>query len=676
MPNIELIKNITTIASPLTKAVVDLWISPKIEKWGRNWLKKKKLQDHFFNNKFNDYLNEKYKTYSILNILAFRNQQRLIKDLYQPLTVKEKAIKINDEEIEINITSYKDNWIPKYKRVLLTDTAGMGKSTLSKIIFLSIIDENKGIPILIELRRLSKERKIIDEIFRELKLINENVDQEFVLDLIKRGDFIFILDGYDEIASKDKKFVTEDVQRFINNSIENNYLLTSRPDDSLASFGNFQEFSIKNLTKEEAYDLLKKYDNNGELSASLIRKLKDKMYYTVSEFLGNPLLVSLLYTAYEYKHTIPLKKHVFYRQVYDALFEAHDLAKGDFFQREKLSNLSIDDFHTIMRYISFICLKRDKIEFTKDELLEVINEANKRCEVIDFKEHDLLKDLISSVPLFVQEGIYYKWMHKSLYEYFAAQFIYLDTEERRNEILKNIAKEEVFYKYSNIIDIYSHIDYKTFRYQVVANIVKDFMDYCENSYQNIDIEESLIRERQELTYRNIYHVIQYKGLPAENVNSKEIYEKYQKISWKLLQTKFGIEARHSIRVSNYASSHITDIGFCYIFQNEKPELNDNIDYLDHIFYMFDTHDKCLYKKIKASESKDFNKLELEKSKIFTIDDKRENIINSKENFSKINTLLKIYYEGDQKLSYTKCLEFEKNMNSRKESEIKEDFLKI
>jgi hypothetical protein len=61
----------------------------------------------------------------------------------------------------------------------------------------------------------------------------------------------------------------------------------------------------------------------------LVDILKGNEYKAVYEYLTNPLLVSMLFAAFDFKQTIPLKKHLFYEQVYDAYFEKHDLTKGD-----------------------------------------------------------------------------------------------------------------------------------------------------------------------------------------------------------------------------------------------------------------------------------------------------------------------------------------------------------
>ena len=203
----------------------------------------------------------------------------------------------------------------------------------------------------------------------------------------------------------------------------------------------------------------------------------------ISEVLTNPLLVSLLFTAFQHKQTIPFKKHIFYRQVYDANFESHDLTKGDSYTHDKYTKLEIDDFHRVLRHIGYSCLKdNQRIEFNKDEILLLIRKAKMFCVDLNFTESDFLKDLISTVPLFSQDGIYYRWAHKSLQEYFAAQFIYLDSKEQQSKILLQIYNNSSLDKFINILDLYFDIDTKTFRSTILYQLLKSFENHLENFF--------------------------------------------------------------------------------------------------------------------------------------------------------------------------------------------------
>lgn len=249
---------------------------------------------------FSEYFYRTYKRYSIINTLVFKNNQMALKNIYVPLTL---SIDKNTESENVKINGYPQKIVGKYQKILVTDTAGMGKSTLSKRMFLDIIDNGYGIPIFIELRRLSKERKIIFEIQQQLNSLSKEFTPQLMLEFIQMGGFIFFLDGYDEISLSEREEVTRDLQDFIAKASDNVYILTSRPEMALASFGDFQKMKIEPLKAKEAFELLRKYDNQGDTSKKLIDKLKSPEYRMIDDFLKNPLLVSLLFTAFDYKQT-------------------------------------------------------------------------------------------------------------------------------------------------------------------------------------------------------------------------------------------------------------------------------------------------------------------------------------------------------------------------------------
>ncbi|HEY1199993.1 MAG TPA: hypothetical protein VGE79_03380, partial [Niastella sp.] len=340
--------------------------------------------------------------------------------------------------------------------------------------------------------------------------LDKDFKHTLLLELIKDGGFIFLLDGYDEIALSEREKVTADIQGFISKAPKNKFVLTSRPENALASFGDFHEFKIEPLTRREAFELLRKYDKRGSVSSLLIKKLEDSDMRDMSEFLTNPLLVSLLFTAFQHKQTIPFKKYIFYRQVYDANFENHDLTKGDSFIHSKYSGLEIDDFHRVLRHIGFSCLKdNQRIEFTKDEILSLIRKAKFFCVDLDFNESDFLKDLLVAVPLFARDGIYYRWAHKSLQEYFAAQFIYLDSKEQQSKILLQLYNSPSLDKFINLIDLYYDIDPKTFRSTILYEYLCLFKCYFNSCFQDerFNVEEEAIVYRKDLSFLHRFFLI-------------------------------------------------------------------------------------------------------------------------------------------------------------------------
>lgn len=491
-------------AAPLVTTLVDKLVAPKIEQFSK-WCKDTNNEylipkaEHF-----QEYLERSYTKYSIVNTLIFHNSQRLLKDIYVAQTLVKKHSS-EDEEETVKIDELPVSLIKKYKKILITDTAGMGKSTIMKRIFIDLIDKGLdvvGIPIYIELNKLNKENTILNEIQKALSSLSKQFQNDLLLKFIQTGGFIFFLDGFDEISISDRNEVTNDIQEFISKAGTNNYfILTSRPEGSLSSFGDFQSFTIKPLSKDESFDLLKKYDINRkkELSAKLIELLSSGQYNSIDEYLVNPLLVSLLFTAYDFNRSIPFEKHRFYGVVFEAYFEKHDNTKP-IKTRDKLSGLNYDGFDRILRYIGYDSLVYIGVKFNEDTILNSIREAKDYYGINDISESDFLKDLTSSVPLFCKEGTDYKWVHKSLSEYFAARFIYCDAKENQDGILSDIYNSDNISKYINMLDLYYDIDPKGFSKNITLPFCESYLKFYDNSYIPSNINEDLVHKRISLLF--------------------------------------------------------------------------------------------------------------------------------------------------------------------------------
>lgn len=131
---IDTVKNIATIAAPLTKVVFDTFLKPKLEEIKKSWKRDKNIIDYAFEDKFLEYLNETYEKNAILNTVAFKRRKILLEDVYIPLTIQYRD---NDNRGSILIDQYSESIFRESNKILITDTAGMGKSTMSKKLLLS-----------------------------------------------------------------------------------------------------------------------------------------------------------------------------------------------------------------------------------------------------------------------------------------------------------------------------------------------------------------------------------------------------------------------------------------------------------------------------------------------------------------------------------------------------------
>lgn len=424
-----------------------------------------------YTNSFDRYLKEIEHRHKYFRSQIFANEGQLLENFYIPLTLQK--VSSSSRQTSTLINSYPVDLIAAYKDFLVIDTAGMGKSTLLKFIFIKSLREGTAIPIFIELRKLSKERTLMSFISEELRFSAGSSSEKLLDACLVEGIFTFFLDGFDEIADEDKAEVSRQIVALKNRANDNRFILSSREEESLAYLCEFHRFSIKPLSQEEAFNLIRKISPEPQISASLIAKVQAQPQNSLKEFLTNPLLVSLLVKSFLHSPILPVRLSEFYRQVYDALFQNHDAKKElGGFTRKKKSGLDLDRFHKVLRALGVLTYKANKLEFSVDELSAQIESAKVLTAEGGFSTSSFQHDLLHAVPIFVQEGLSVRWAHRSLQEYFAASYLCIDSKEKQSELFIQLYTAGV-QKNANILRLCADIDSKTFRNVLVRKYLVD-----------------------------------------------------------------------------------------------------------------------------------------------------------------------------------------------------------
>jgi len=610
--NLEDVKTFAEIAKPIIEPLISSLIKPKITRLNQ-WILKRdkehKIEDNFWENKFSNYLENLYNNCLYIPTLVFPNSRTKIKELYVPLTLEE-ANKNKRYIIEV----FDFNLFKEYNKIIISDYAGMGKSTILKWITVSIIEQNKSIPILIELRKVDRNNSLINEIINQINPIDKTFDKDLIYELLSLGSFTILLDGFDEIPFDIQYDVTVQMSDFIKKSGKNNFIITSRPEPALSTFADFQLFNIKPLENKEAFEIIGKLDliSNIKIKDNLISEVHEKNAQ-VKEFLSNPFLVSLLYKSYTFNRDIPSKKINFYEEVYSCLFKNHDLTKEGY-KRPKKSNLDIFDFEVILRDIAFETSKIGRVIYTKDEFINYIKEAKQKSS-IEFNQNKYYEDLLTTVPLFIEEGQKIKWAHKSIQDFFSAKFI--SNHVRKEEIIFSIYKSEK-HNYLNIIDLLFELEPKVFRKKITKNILESFITFYESQFQNKPkINQKIIDERIGLSFAAKFCILKIQN----DIDSFEInvFDNARSIFAKAINGNdnfnAGITLTHS-RPAYYFMNEYTFIKQIIIMlkekneniffdkiQNQRNEITTLVRKLqDNIPYVIDDDCTALYNKENVFQS--------------------------------------------------------------------------
>lgn len=372
-------------------------------------------------------------------------------EIYEPLEICSVEGSLTFEVSEYPASVFDNN-----RCIAIVDSAGMGKSTLTKFILRSSLDGLKKIPVLVELRRLKPGMGIIDLICADIIKSDKNsLSAAHLISAMRDGNFIFFLDGYDEIQDDIKASISQEIVRMTSDFPLCNFMLTSRKEAALSGFPEFFWYQIAKLSPAKSLSLLRKYDRNKGVADRLWAKAAG--IREISDFLQTPLLLTLLYKAFDYKSVIPVKKATFFRQVFDALYQDHDLSKEGVFERRKKSSLDLDDFHKVMRRVGLESVKRGEVQFSPEEFHELIVKSIKDAG-LDTEPSKLKSDLTSAVPLFVKDGVDYRWSHKSFADYFAAKCIWMDLGGDRDAVVSAMFESARCEKYIAVLQIVSELD--------------------------------------------------------------------------------------------------------------------------------------------------------------------------------------------------------------------------
>lgn len=171
-----------SVGEPIARDIYMSYIKPKVDKMVNRPKNTEIIYDII-----EKYLNCSYEKNKYINTIVFNKETKTIDELYIPLSLLKNGAK-GKEKIIIN--DKVENIFKTMHRIMIVDTAGMGKSTLIKFLYLQCISKKYGVPFLIELRKLDNTHGIFEYVCDELCLkgeLNEK-DVEFI---VEGGDFIF-----------------------------------------------------------------------------------------------------------------------------------------------------------------------------------------------------------------------------------------------------------------------------------------------------------------------------------------------------------------------------------------------------------------------------------------------------------------------------------------------------
>lgn len=363
-----------------------------------------------------NYLHSQTEKFYFTNNFLHRTKKLRFSKIYYP-------IKATYEDLTTDFSNLKDVF-EEYKFVQIIGQAGSGKSTLVNYIFLNSFKSLEKIPILIELRNLnSYDKSLEDYILEKILTLKIKPSETILRRELLSGNFIILLDGYDEITSARKLNIDTEINEFCDKYSKNYTLLTTRPGNGNEFRVRFYSFNVEPLQEEEIPDFIDMQVFDQKRKSELKKVINKASNSDYQHYLSNPLLLSMFILAFESHPEIPKRKSAFYRNVFDTLYSKHDGITKSGFPREKRSGLQREDFENILCFFSFISQVKGKHNYTEEYISDTLIKL--RDEHLGFSSNieDIIFDLRTAVSIFTKDGFEYRFPHRSLQEYFTALFI-------------------------------------------------------------------------------------------------------------------------------------------------------------------------------------------------------------------------------------------------------------
>lgn len=391
-----------------------------------------------------EYELEEYNRNLFIKTFIHRTIPTNIYKIYQPLSIK-------NEETGKSYKIDSLNLFLERQFVTVIGEAGSGKSTMIKYFIVKAIDEKIGIPVKVELRYLNNYKGtvleyIYDKIFK-MRRISDN--ENIIGKLLLSGKFILFFDGFDELDSSQIEVRIKEIDEITSTYSKNKFIVTSRPHTAVEMLPIYHNYEVLGLTQIDIKEFINRQFEGVEkisLQDNLLNNIEKGYYAEQVEYLSNPLLLSMFILTYQNNSSVPLIKSEFYKQVFDTLYTIHDSLSKLGYEREKKSGMSRKGFTDFLEIFSFLSFFEEYFTFSKEYIETIFEKIKNRRNQLNGEFQDVIYDLVVSICIFRVEGKFYVFPHRSLQEYFCANYISKMHHENKKRVYFKIAKNYLISK--------------------------------------------------------------------------------------------------------------------------------------------------------------------------------------------------------------------------------------
>jgi len=398
-------------------------------------------------------------------------QVSTLSEIYYPAKLIYKKRQISIQSVEDVVLG---------KNILITGTAGQGKSVLMRYLAVQELRKGRRIPLFIELRRVDKTIDLNSLLRMQLNLASDGTEDEILEHLFKRGNVTLLLDGFDEVPREFALNVRDKLFSLAAKHKSIQIVISSRPGalcSHLQDLPNLVSAEVAALNEEEFRPFLRKIGTDEVVIQRLVEAINASST-EVKKLLNTPLMLTLLVLTCGGKQQIPDTLPEFYDSLFRVLAVMHDETKPGYV-REMATKLTYSELEQVFECFAFVSREKfDKTSLSPIQFEESVKDAvsytGKQCTVEGFRT-----DVSETVCLMVREGIDTTFIHKSIQEYYTARFIKsLPDNEAAMEAYDSINHTRLL-NWSAEIKFLEQIDPIRYKIFFRKNQIENFLSRCD-----------------------------------------------------------------------------------------------------------------------------------------------------------------------------------------------------
>jgi len=313
--------------------------------------------------------------------------------------------------------------VGEYNRLVIIGLPGSGKTTLMKYITLKYCRENLEkqdrtcVPIPIILRELAESgetlRSYIDIVFKRYKFPKAN---KFVEQLLKQGKCKLMLDGFDELATKERQSdIVRIIEDFSNEYKTCQLVITSRPAGYHDELKFFRKLEILEFDEKQVREFIDNWfgESDPEKAESMFVAIQENDQ--IRALAGTPLMIAIIAIIYEEDKKLPERRVDLYKRCVEVLLSRWDV------QKRVKNKYPLEKKEFILRKLAFSGHINNKRIMTEEEVMKEMQRYLPQIGLEEQNAKEFLNEIWQRSYLLRQiSQASYDFLHLSFQEYFTA----------------------------------------------------------------------------------------------------------------------------------------------------------------------------------------------------------------------------------------------------------------